>query len=52
MELGMEEKGPEMIKRSLLPTNEDLLGRERWDEAAILNRCEELFKHVAYIWCQ
>jgi len=48
--LSWDEKRPELMKHSLLPINQSLAETDVWDEAAILNRGEELFKRALQIW--
>ena len=48
--LGWEQKRPEMMKHSLLPINQALLETTTWNEAAILQRGEELFERALGIW--
>jgi uncharacterized protein with ParB-like and HNH nuclease domain len=48
--LAWKDKRPELGAHSLLPINQQLAKSETWDEAAILRRGEELFRHARSIW--
>ena len=43
-------KKPELLKHSLLPINQQLLGIEHWDETAITNRSEDLLARALKLW--
>jgi uncharacterized protein with ParB-like and HNH nuclease domain len=48
--LGWAQKRPELMKHSLLPINQVLAAAEKWDEASINARAEELFERALHIW--
>lgn len=48
--LPWKQKRPEMMRHSLLPINQALMGVTAWDESAILARGEELFGRALTIW--
>jgi hypothetical protein len=43
-------KKPAILEYSLLPINQQLVKREKWDESAIVERAEELFQLALTIW--
>ncbi|HEX4966388.1 MAG TPA: HNH endonuclease family protein [Thermoanaerobaculia bacterium] len=43
-------KKPAIQAASLLPINQQFLSVDQWDEAAILSRSQELFRHAVRIW--
>ena len=45
-----KQKRPELLSHSLLPINQQLRDLEVWDEAAIENRSNELFKRALDLW--
>jgi uncharacterized protein with ParB-like and HNH nuclease domain len=48
--LGWKQKRPELMKHSLLPINQMLATSDRWDEAAISERANDLFSRALKIW--
>jgi hypothetical protein len=45
-----KQKRPELLSHSLLPINLQLRNAEVWDEAAIENRSNDLFKRALNLW--
>jgi hypothetical protein len=48
--LSWKQKGPELVKHSLLPLNQSLLELTVWDEVAIQKRGTDLFERACQIW--
>jgi hypothetical protein len=43
-------KKPEILKSSLLPINQQLVDKDKWNEATIVDRSADLFKLALSIW--
>jgi uncharacterized protein with ParB-like and HNH nuclease domain len=43
-------KKPEILKSSLLPINQQLVDKDKWNEATIVDRSTDLFKLALSIW--
>jgi hypothetical protein len=43
-------KKPEILKFSLLPINQQLVDKDKWNEATIVDRSADLFKLALSIW--
>ena len=47
---GWSAKKPELLKHSLLPINQMLYGVQDWNEAAIVQRADDLLARALKLW--